>query len=63
DQAKVWYGEARARSEAKGITPVQETQIDVEAKLNDLGGAAARRERQIKARLRDLWESVRKINH
>ncbi|HEY9878907.1 MAG TPA: hypothetical protein V6D29_10655 [Leptolyngbyaceae cyanobacterium] len=63
DQAKVWYGEARARSEAKGITPVQETQTDVEAKLNDLGAAAARKERQIKARLRDLWESVRKINH
>lgn len=63
DQAKVWYGEARARSEARGITPVQETQTDVEAKLNDLGAAAARKERQIKARLRDLWESVRKINH
>lgn len=62
DQAKVWYDEARVRSEAKGITPVQETQTEFEVKLTELGGVAARKERQIKARLKELWESARKIN-
>ena len=62
DQAKAWYDEARVRAEAKGITPVQETQSDFEVKLSELGTAAARKERQIKARLKDLWESARKIN-
>jgi chaperonin cofactor prefoldin len=62
DQAKAWYDEARVRAEAKGITPVQETQSDFEIKLSELGTAAARKERRIKARLKDLWESARKIN-
>lgn len=62
DQAKVWYDEARTRAEAKGVTPVQETQTDFEVKLSELGAAAARKEKQIKVRLKELWESARKMS-
>lgn len=61
DQAKTWYDEARIRAEIKGVTPVQESLSDFETKLSELGVVAAKKERQIKKKLRELWESARKI--
>jgi uncharacterized phage infection (PIP) family protein YhgE len=61
DQAKTWYDEARIRAEIKGVTPVQESLSDFETKLSELGVVAAKKERQIKRKLRELWESAKKI--
>lgn len=59
DQAKIWYDKARVQAEDKGITPVEETQVGMEQRFSELGAAAARRERAIKTRLQELWESIK----
>lgn len=61
DNAKAWYDSAKAKSEAKGIDPVQEKQSEFESKLGEAGASLARKEEQVKQRLKELWKTATKM--
>jgi hypothetical protein len=62
DDAKVWYQEAQQRAAAHaddGPSWVEEKQSEVERKMTEAGGALARKERQARQLLKELWLSFR----
>jgi hypothetical protein len=61
DNAKAWYDSAKAKAEAKGVDPIQEKQSEFELKLGEAGAALARKEEQVKQRLKDLWKTATKM--
>ncbi|HEY9664730.1 MAG TPA: histidine kinase, partial [Allocoleopsis sp.] len=61
DQAKVWYDTAKAKAEESGVDPVQQKQTEFETKMGEVGTAVARREKQIKQRLKELWQTATKL--
>lgn len=61
DNAKAWYDSAKAKAEAKGVDPVQEKQSEFESKLGDAGASLARKEDQVKQRLKELWKTATKM--
>lgn len=61
DDAKIWYAETMKRAENEpdaGQNRLQEKQAEVEAKMSQAGTALARKERQVRQLLKDLWHSV-----
>jgi chromosome segregation ATPase len=61
DNAKTWYDNAKVKAETKGIDPVQEKQLEFETKLGEAGASLARKEEQVKQRLKELWKTVTKM--
>lgn len=57
DDSKAWYESAR-QSQPEGTTLVQQKQTEVEQKMGEAGSALARREKRVKAMLRDLLHSM-----
>ncbi|HEY9698698.1 MAG TPA: histidine kinase [Trichocoleus sp.] len=57
DDSKAWYENAR-QSQPEGTTLVQQKQTEVEQKMGEAGSALARREKRVKAMLRDLLHSM-----
>jgi hypothetical protein len=57
EDAKTWYNQARPQAEEL-VTQVGEKHSEVEAKLGEAGSAVARKERQLKRILRDLFLSA-----
>ena len=60
NEAKTWYEKAKADPEAF-TEPVKQKQADFEQKLGETGSAVARKEKQIKRLLKELWQSMREI--
>lgn len=60
ETAKTWYASAKTEAEREGIDKVQKTQVEVEAKMSELGGAIARKEARVKELLKELWVTVTK---
>jgi archaellum component FlaC len=59
DEAQTWYEATHQRAIQRddlGNTPLQRKQSDFANKLGEAGSAAARREKQIRRILRELWE-------
>ena len=44
-------------AEVVDTTPLQQKVIDIETNIGGLGSAAARKEKEVKQQLQDLWES------
>lgn len=59
ENAKAWYGQQKTEAEASDVTPLQQKVTDIETNIGGLGSAAARKEREVKQHLQDLWESRR----
>lgn len=57
EEAKVWYEKTKENPEQFN-TQVQQKQKDIEDKLSNAGTIAARKEKEIKLILRDLWKSI-----
>ncbi|MDX2214130.1 MAG: hypothetical protein SFY66_12650 [Oculatellaceae cyanobacterium bins.114] len=61
NEAQTWYAEAVQRAENQTDTQqdrLQEKQAEVEAKMSQAGTALARKERQVRQLLKDLWHTV-----
>ncbi|NJR57768.1 MAG: histidine kinase [Cyanobacteria bacterium CRU_2_1] len=61
ENAKAWYDNAKARAESGGVDPVQARQTEFEAKMGEAGAALARKEAQVKQRLKELLKSVTRL--
>ncbi|GFE68113.1 histidine kinase [Chroococcus sp. FPU101] len=57
EEAKVWYEKTKENPEQFN-TQVQQKQKDIEDKLSQAGSTVARKEKEIKLILRDLWKSI-----
>ncbi|HEY9768353.1 MAG TPA: histidine kinase [Coleofasciculaceae cyanobacterium] len=62
EDAKVWYGKAKEDPEVF-TEPVKRKRAEFEEKLGATGGAAARKEKQVKQLLKELWKEIREIFH
>ncbi len=62
EDAKVWYDKAREDPEVF-TEPVKRKRADFEQKLGETGSAVARKEKQVKQLLKELWHEVREIFH
>jgi hypothetical protein len=60
DRAQTWYTNAQEKSESTGKTLVEQKQTEFEAKLSQAGAALARKEKEVKHILQDLWRSFSK---
>ncbi len=60
DDAKVWYDKAKEDPEVF-TEPVKRKRAEFEDKLGATGGAVARKEKQVKQMLKELWHEVREI--
>ncbi|MBE9046575.1 histidine kinase [Pleurocapsales cyanobacterium LEGE 10410] len=60
DDAKVWYDKAKEDPEVF-TEPVKRKRAEFEEKLSKSGGAVARKEKQLKQLLKELWHEVREI--
>jgi phage host-nuclease inhibitor protein Gam len=60
DSAQTWYKNTRDKSEYTGKTLVEQKQTEFEAKLSEAGAALARKEKELKGILQDLWRSMSK---
>ncbi|MBD2464638.1 histidine kinase [Oscillatoria sp. FACHB-1407] len=61
DDARTWYAEAMKRAESEtdtNKTRLQEKQVEFESKMSQAGTALARKERQVRQLLKDLWHTV-----
>lgn len=61
DSAKVWYDNAKVKVEATGTDPVQQKQAEFERKIAEAGSAVAKKEQQLKQRLKELWQEAIKL--
>lgn len=61
DQAKVWYDTAKTNAKESGIDPINQKQSEFEVKMGEVGTAVARKEKQIKQRLKELWHTATKL--
>ncbi|MEO1673678.1 MAG: histidine kinase [Cyanobacteria bacterium J06631_2] len=62
EDAKAWYSKAKEDPEVF-TEPVKRKRADFEQKLGETGGAVARKEKQVKQLLKELWHEVREIFH
>ncbi|MCD8485769.1 MAG: histidine kinase [Desertifilum sp.] len=60
ENAQAWYDTKKAEVEASGTDPVQQTQVQVESKAGEAGSVVARKEREVKQQLKELWQTVTK---
>ena len=60
DEAKTWYEKARENPEVF-TGKIEEKQLEFEQKLGEAGTAIAKKERQIKELLPELWQSINEI--
>jgi hypothetical protein len=58
DNAKTWHEQAKAQAEQSEPSLVEQKQAEFESKLGDAGSAAARKEKEIKRLLKELWHVV-----
>jgi hypothetical protein len=58
DNAKTWHEQAKAQAERGESSLVEQKQAEFESKLGHAGTAAARKEREIKRLLKELWHVV-----
>lgn len=61
DSAKAWYDNAKANTEAGETSVAQEKYDEFEQRLGELGTALAQKEKQIKERLTELWNTTSKL--
>lgn len=60
DEAKIWYDRAQANPE-EFTNQVNQKRVEFESQLTEAGTAVAKGERQIKQRLKTLWQSITEI--
>ena len=60
EDAKVWYGKAKEDPEVF-TEPVKRKRAEFEEKLSKSGSAAARKEKQLKQLLLELWSEIKEI--
>ncbi|NES95793.1 MAG: histidine kinase [Desertifilum sp. SIO1I2] len=60
ENAQAWYETKKAEVEAGATDPVQQKQIEVENKAAQAGSVVARKEREVKQQLKELWQTVTK---
>ena len=60
NEAKAWYEKAKEDPETF-TEPVKRKRAEFEQKLGETGGAVARKERQLKRLLQELWNEIREI--
>jgi polyhydroxyalkanoate synthesis regulator phasin len=60
EEAKNWYEKAKEDPEVF-TEPVKQKRAEFEQKLGEAGGAIARKERQVKQLLQELWRSLKDI--
>ncbi|MGF1589174.1 MAG: histidine kinase [Pleurocapsa sp.] len=60
EDAKVWYDKAKEDPEVF-TEPVKRKSAEFEEKLGATGGAVARKEKQVKQLLKELWHEIREI--
>ncbi|MDJ0635095.1 MAG: histidine kinase [Xenococcaceae cyanobacterium MO_188.B29] len=60
DEAKTWYEKAKENPEVF-TGKIEEKQLEFEQKLGEAGQAIAKKERQIKQLLKELWKSISEI--
>ena len=62
DEAKAWYEKAKENPEVF-TAPIEEKQKEFEQKLGETGTAIAKKERQVKKLLSELWKAISEIFH
>jgi polyhydroxyalkanoate synthesis regulator phasin len=60
DEAKTWYEKAKEDPEVF-TEPAKRKRAEFETKLGATGGAVARKEKQVKQLLKELWQEIREI--
>ncbi|BAZ45103.1 signal transduction histidine kinase LytS [Chondrocystis sp. NIES-4102] len=60
EEAKVWYEKAKEDPD-NFSEPIKRKRAEFETKLGATGGAVARKEKQVKQLLKELWHEVREI--
>lgn len=60
EEAKVWYEKAKEDPD-NFSEPIKRKRAEFETKLGSTGGAVARKEKQVKQLLKELWHEVRDI--
>ena len=60
EDAKVWYNKAKEDPEVF-TEPAKRKRAEFEEKLGSTGAAVARKEKQIKQMLKELWQEIREI--
>ena len=58
DSAKTWYENTKEKSEQNGSTLVEAKQAEFESKMSEAGAAVARKEKELKRILKELWDSL-----
>ena len=61
ESARTWYENTKTDMEASGTNPVEQKQAEFENKIGEVGAAAARKERQLKQLLKELWQAATKL--
>lgn len=56
EKAKTWYDQKKVEAEANGVIPLQQKQAEIETNMGELGSVAARKEKQIKQNLKEIWK-------
>ncbi|OIP71098.1 MAG: hypothetical protein AUK48_12945 [Oscillatoriales cyanobacterium CG2_30_44_21] len=56
EKVKTWYDQKKVESEASGVIPLQQKQIEIEETAGGLGSVVARKEQQIKQNLKEMWQ-------
>ncbi len=56
-KTKTWYSQKKAEAEASGTIPLQEKQAEIETNLGDFGSVVARKEKEVKQHLQELWDN------
>ena len=62
NEAKAWYEKAKEDPEVF-TEPVKQKRAEFEQKLGEAGSAVARKEKQIKRLLQELWKAMKEIFH
>ena len=60
EDAKVWYNKAKEDPEVF-TEPTKRKRAEFEEKLGSTGSAVARKEKQVKQLLKELWQEMREI--
>lgn len=56
ENAKTWYGQKKTEAAASGTVPLQQKQAEAESNFGDLGSVVARKEKEVKQHLQELWK-------
>lgn len=58
DNAKIWHESAKNQADDLESGLVQQKQVEFETKLGQAGTAVARKEKEVKRLLKELWHTV-----